>query len=119
MSGCSDPPHDEPKELDARFTFANERTLLAWHRTALGLIAAGVAVTQVLPPFEMPGARLAIGLPLMVFGGVIALISFGRWKANEKALRLGQPLPDHWLPRLLTAVIAFVALAAAVATIAG
>lgn len=63
MSGCSEPPQDDPKGLDARFTFANERTLLAWHRTALGLIAAGVAVTQVLPPFELRGARLAIGLP--------------------------------------------------------
>ncbi|GAA2987281.1 uncharacterized membrane protein YidH (DUF202 family) [Microbacterium terrae] len=31
-------------EPDARFTLANERTFLAWIRTALALIAGGVAL---------------------------------------------------------------------------
>ncbi|HET7074401.1 MAG TPA: DUF202 domain-containing protein, partial [Mycobacterium sp.] len=30
-------------EPDYRFTMANERTFLAWQRTALGLLAAAVA----------------------------------------------------------------------------
>jgi putative membrane protein len=38
-------------EPDARFTFANERTFLAWIRTALALIVTGVAATQLLPKF--------------------------------------------------------------------
>ena len=33
---------DVGEDPDPRFTFANERTLLAWNRTALALIAAGV-----------------------------------------------------------------------------
>ena len=33
---------------DIRFTLANERTFLAWLRTAIGLIAAGVAVFHFL-----------------------------------------------------------------------
>ena len=32
---------DDP---DPRFTFANERTFLAWNRTSLALIAAGLGV---------------------------------------------------------------------------
>ena len=38
--GSMTTPHDP----DYRFTLANERTLLAWLRTSLALIAAGVAV---------------------------------------------------------------------------
>ncbi len=34
-------------EPDPRFTFANERTFLAWIRTALGFLAAGVAIAAV------------------------------------------------------------------------
>ena len=35
-------------EPDPRFTFANERTFLAWHRTALALVVAGLAIVQFL-----------------------------------------------------------------------
>ena len=34
-------------EPDPRFTFANERTFLAWIRTGLGFLAAGVAIAAV------------------------------------------------------------------------
>jgi putative membrane protein len=40
----------EGTEPDARFTFANERTFLAWNRTAVALVVAGLAITQLLPP---------------------------------------------------------------------
>ena len=46
---------DEGVDPDPRFTFANERTFLAWIRTALALVAGGLAVTQVLPSFGFPG----------------------------------------------------------------
>ena len=39
-------------EPDYRFTLANERTFLAWIRTALGLLAGGVAVRQLVQPFD-------------------------------------------------------------------
>jgi uncharacterized membrane protein YidH (DUF202 family) len=38
-------------EPDPRFTFANERTFLAWSRTALALVVAGLGIVQLLPPF--------------------------------------------------------------------
>ena len=47
----SEPTEQEP---DYRFTLANERTFLAWIRTALALIAGGVAVVQLVPAFGVP-----------------------------------------------------------------
>ena len=41
-------------EPDARFSLANERTFLAWIRTALALIAAGVALEAFVLPIA-PG----------------------------------------------------------------
>jgi putative membrane protein len=99
---------------DARFSFANERTFLAWIRTALALIAAGLAVTQLLPAFDVSGGRLVIGLPLIVLGSVIAPVSYRLWRANEQAMRTGSALPSSFLPWLTTLVVAIVAIVAAV-----
>ena len=107
---------DEP---DPRFTFANERTFLAWQRTALALIGGGIAVTSILPPFDLPGGRRLLGLPMIVVGGVIAFTSYGRWAANQQALRRGAPLPEHWLNRVLGIVIGIGALLAAVLALIG
>jgi hypothetical protein len=48
----SQPPDSggEGTEPDPRYTFANERTFLAWSRTALALVVAGLGVVQLLPP---------------------------------------------------------------------
>ncbi len=49
-------------EPDARFTFANERTFLAWSRTALALVVAGLAVIQLLLSFpEFPRTGTSSG----------------------------------------------------------
>ena len=75
-------------EPDARYTFANERTFLAWIRTALALVAAGLAVIQLLPPFHgIRWGRHAIGIPLIVLGALIAVLSYRDWMANQRAMR--------------------------------
>jgi putative membrane protein len=102
-------------EPDARYTFANERTFLAWIRTALALVAAGLAIVQLLPPF--PGlhwGRHAIGIPLIVLGGLVAVLSYLEWTANQRALRRREPLHRSRLPFLLAVVVAVVAVLAAV-----
>lgn len=106
---------DGEREPDPRFTLANERTFLAWSRTALALVAAGLAIVQLLPPFPgVPAGRHVLGVPLIVAGAAIAVAAYGEMSRNQAALRRGAPLPRSVLPRLLAAVIGIVAAAAAV-----
>jgi putative membrane protein len=108
-------PDDGGTEPDARFTFANERTFLAWSRTALALVVAGLGVVQLLPPFpHVPWGRHILGLPLIVFGAVVAVAAYSEWVRNQRALRHGRPLPHSVMPRLLAIVIAVIAVVAAV-----
>jgi putative membrane protein len=106
---------DDGTEPDPRFTFANERTFLAWSRTALALVVAGLGVVQLLPPFPgVPWGRNVLGIPLIVFGAVVAVTAYGEWVRSQRALRLGQPLPRSIMPRLLSVVITAIAVIAAV-----
>ncbi len=110
--GSAGPGSAEP---DARFSFANERTFLAWIRTALALVAAGLAIVQLLPPFHgIHWGRRAIGMPLILLGGIVAVRSYLEWASNQRALRQGGALRRSRLPELLAIVIALVAVVAAV-----
>ena len=66
----NDDPPAHTDEPDVRFTYANERTFLAWNRTALALIATGVAATQLLPEFHVSGGRQILGLPMIALGAL-------------------------------------------------
>ncbi len=76
---------------DYRFTLANERTFLAWVRTALALMAAGVAVIRFVPGLMV--VRHALGFLLIGLGGLLAALSYRHWQRNEQAMRLGRQLP--------------------------
>ena len=103
-------------EPDARFTYANERTFLAWNRTALALIATGVAATQLLPKLQLEWGRRLLGLPLIALGAVVAAESLRQWRANQRAMRRGDPLPRSWMPLVLTVgIVAIGAIAVAIA----
>ena len=74
-SASAGPPAET--EVDPRFTMANERTFLAWNRTALALIAAGLGIVQLLPPFPgVPFGRHLVGVPLILLGAVIAVAAY-------------------------------------------
>lgn len=109
-------PTDVGEDPDARFTLANERTFLAWIRTALALMVTGLAVAEFFNS-RSQGTRLAIALPLLVLAAVVALNAFGAWTAKERALRLGESLPASALPRLLGMSIGIIAIVAAVLTV--
>jgi putative membrane protein len=112
-------PSPEEKEPDVRFTYANERTFLAWNRTALALIATGVAATQLLPEFDVDGGRRILGLPMVALGALVAFTSFRHWRANERAMRSGQPLPRSPMPLVLSIGIALEAVIAVVLALIG
>jgi putative membrane protein len=106
---------DAGAEPDARFTFANERTFLAWNRTALALVVAGLGIVQLLPPFPgVPWGRHLIGVPLIALGAVVAVAGYAEWMQNQRALRRGQPLPRSLLPVILGVTITSVALLSAI-----
>jgi putative membrane protein len=108
-------PESGEKDPDPRFTFANERTFLAWNRTALALIVGGLAVVQFLK-IAFGGAQLIVALPLIGLGGAISYASYRLWQDNERALRRGEPLPRSVLPRVLVySVIGIGAVASALA----
>lgn len=100
--------------IDVRFSYANERTFLAWNRTALALIATGVAATQLLPKFDVTFGRRLLGLPLIALGALIALTSYSHWQANERAMRAGKPLVPSRIPIILAIGIGFVAVIAVI-----
>lgn len=91
-----------PQEhIDYRFSLANERTFLAWIRTALALIAGGLAIVQLLDEVEPAALRRALGVPLVLLGGLLGALSFFRWQRNERAMHASEPLPRSIVPALL------------------
>lgn len=95
---------DEP---DPRFSLANERTFLAWCRTALALIAGGVAL-EALGLDLHPGLRLAASLILAFAGVVLPAFAWFEWARTERALRLGERLPGAASGALLAVVVTIV-----------
>ena len=104
---------DVGEEPDPRFTFANERTFLAWNRTALALIGGGLAAAEFLR-FDIDALRLVVALPTIALGTVLAVLSFRRWETSERALRLGSPLGYSGLGRLLAVGVALTGAVAAI-----
>lgn len=80
------------QEPDARFTLANERTYLAWIRTALAFLAGGVAL-ELLGLELHPGLRLAASLVLIAVGMLVPALAWIGWARTERALRENKPLP--------------------------
>lgn len=92
-------------EPDPRFSLANERTFLAWIRTALAVVAAAVATDAVMVAAWPNGIRRAIVVVLLVTGAAISAGAGLRWLAVERALRSGRPLPlSPLIPLLALAV---------------
>jgi inner membrane protein YidH len=89
------------EEPDYRFTLANERTFLAWQRTSLGLLAAAVALVQLVPELAIPGARRALGVLLAVLAILTSGMGLLRWHQADHAMRRGLPLPRQPSPAYL------------------
>lgn len=103
-----------PVEPDVRFLLANERTFLAWCRTALALVAAGLAIVQLLHPFPgIPWGRHLLGVSLIVLGAVVAAVGHRELRRNQRALYRGAPLPPSALPTILASAITAIAAASA------
>ena len=97
-------------EPDPRFTFANERTFLAWIRTGLGFLAAGVAIAAVARLNAQLGLEVRVASVLLILSGLVCGAgALSRWIGNERAMRLGRPLPSSPMLLILTGVLVVVA----------
>jgi len=95
---------DDGEDPDYRFSLANERTFLAWIRTALALLAGGVGIDAI--NLSIPhSAQRALGCVLIVLGIVCAAASWARWAAAERAMRHDSSLPSSRLSALLAGVL--------------
>ena len=93
-------------EPDYRFTLANERTFLAWIRTALALLAGGVLLHQFATELGPRPAVVVLSVGLGVIAAALSVVSYTRWRGNEIAIRMGRPLPFSWvLPALAGACL--------------
>lgn len=100
-------PEGQP---DYRFTLANERTLLAWERTAIALVAASLVVFHFMPS----GWReYALGVLLLMAGAVAGIGGYIRYRQVDAAVRADRPLPPNPMAHLLGGtVLACVVIAA-------
>jgi putative membrane protein len=106
---------DEGQSPDYRFTLANERTYLAWIRTALALLAGAVGIDQLTPELASPLIRALLASCLCVCSGLLAIFAYLRWAQNEKAMRNNQSLPyTHFLKVISVTMIMLTTLVAIV-----
>ena len=103
----------EQPPVDYRFLLANERTYLAYLRTALSLQVAGLGVLQFLTGAQEL-LRYLLGLVLVVAGSVVGLSGHHRRRSNEDAIRSGRDLAPLRLATPVVLVVISVPLLAAV-----
>ena len=94
------------EDPDPRFSLANERTFLAWIRTALGLMAVGIGVATFVSTQIDAGVAGVLSIGLIVIGGAVAATSWFRWLAVERAMRVGSGLPPSRMAPVLALGIA-------------
>lgn len=106
------------KEPDPRWTLANERTFLAYQRTALGLLVAGLAASGSQALADAPLWLAALGIPLIVLAGAVGVEGHRRFVTTQAAMRTGEPLDPPGVVGFLPCGIAAVATIGIVAAVA-
>ena len=90
-------------EPDPRFTLANERTILAWIRTSLALLAGGIAVEAYTTDVFPEPIRRGLAVLLLLLGMLLSAGSAVRCLRVEASLRSNRPLPLPLIGPLLAA----------------
>ena len=88
----AEPEGSAERIVDYRFLLANERTFLAWIRTALGIIAGGVALDQFVVIEGEQGWVAQLAILTIFLGAVIAVVGTVRWSRADRVMRDGRPM---------------------------
>ena len=101
---------------------ANERTMLAWVRTGIGIIAFGFAVVKfslfvrqlsLVLGEKMPqpkGYSAEIGIVLVALGTLSIVFAYFKYRETDRQLRLGEYQQSQLLIQLLVALITLIGL---------
>lgn len=107
-----------PKPAGPNDYLANERTFLAWTRTAIALMGFGFVIVkfalfireislalgaEVTLPHR--GYSTLIGILMVALGAIMEILAFLRYHQINKRLQQGQFFPSKWLSALLTLCI--------------
>src|ERR1700679_869584 len=102
---------------------ANERTFLAWIRTSISVIGLGFVVSKFsvwlrelsvrmnVPAPHHTGLSMPLGVILMLFGGLLALMAAWRYRAVKAAILKSQPAEAEATPVAVSIVVACIAVA--------
>jgi putative membrane protein len=105
-------------EPDPRWSLANERTALAWVRTALALVAGGVGLTSLVHAANLPRAIDLLAAAITLLGAFLGRSALRTFRLRDAAMRAGEPLPPTRALALLVWSLTVVAAAVAVYLIA-
>ena len=100
---------DVTGQPDVRFSLANERTFLAYERTAIGLVAAALAVFHLLDP---SWSQRLLGVLLVASALVAAVGGWLPYRQADRAIRGGRDLPTGTTVHVLAAAVVVVIVAA-------
>ncbi len=108
-------PHKAPEKPDARFHLANERTLLAWIRSGIALMAFGFVVVKFSlflkqiaflseGKISIPtqGYSSMLGVGLVVIGAVTIFFGYLKYRQTGKQLLSDTYKPGFGLVTVLT-----------------
>jgi len=84
---------------DPRVLFAAERTLMAWSRTAAGLMAFGFLIerSELLLGASASPAGAWIGIAFVVLGVVLTALSIAQYRRAVADLRPAEIPPGYWV----------------------
>jgi len=118
-----------PNAAKGQEYLANERTFLAWIRTAIAVVSLGFVVARFslwlrqmaeashVAPAHYHGVSLPMGELLMVFGGFLSVLAAWRYHVVNRQIEEDRVSADRGLIVLVTAVVAVLALAMAIAMV--
>jgi putative membrane protein len=117
-SGTRETPTARPDAV--RDHLANERTLLAWQRTALALVGIGFLIERfALDPIGTADRGALLGAVLILCGAGVAIVGAYRFLRTERQIDSGSYRPAVAAHLVLAMVIAIAAVAIAIFTLTG
>ncbi|WP_262848292.1 YidH family protein [Mumia quercus] len=80
---------------------ANERTYLAYVRTALALMAAGVAIIEFGDNLGDTERTRVLGAVIFAGGILLSLLGYLRWRVVDRRILANEDPPATWVPLTL------------------